>query len=171
MLPPKAMAIFGKQKALSITSMDILNTLRMLVQKPILLTKRTKLLPESGSSLLRSEKSLLGRAMDLTIRLISTTNPSMVVLWRPMPRSKRADPDAVRFGEILQRERLARGWTIRKLAQRSGMNAQYLGVVEAGGNVPSLSTILEVCEVLGVDAGALIREVAEARRMPRAMTS
>jgi hypothetical protein len=51
------------------------------------------------------------------------------------------------------------------------MNAQYLGVVEAGGNVPSLSTILEVCEVLGTDAGALIREVAEARRMPRAMTS
>ena len=95
----------------------------------------------------------------------------MVVLLRPMPRSKRADPDAVRFGEILQRERLARGWTIRKLAQRSGMNAQYLGVVEAGGNVPSLSTILEVCEVLGADAGALIREVAEARRMPRAMTS
>jgi transcriptional regulator with XRE-family HTH domain len=86
-----------------------------------------------------------------------------------MPRSTRADPDAVRFGEILQRERLARGWTIRKLAQRSGMNAQYLGVVEAG--VPSLSTILEVCEVLGADAGALIREVAEARRMPRAKTS
>ena len=72
-----------------------------------------------------------------------------------MLRSKRADPDAVRFGEILQRERLARGWTIRKLAQRSGMNAQYLGVVEGGGNVPSLSTILEVCEVLGADAGAL----------------
>jgi ribosome-binding protein aMBF1 (putative translation factor) len=109
--------------------------------------------------------------MDLTTQALSGNKPSMVVLLRSMPRSKRADPDAVRFGEILQRERLARGWTIRKLAQRSGMNAQYLGVVEAGGNVPSLSTILEVCEVLGADAGALIREVAEARRMPRAMTS
>jgi hypothetical protein len=38
-------------------------------------------------------------------------------------------------------------------------------------NIPSLSTILEVCEVLGADAGAMIREVAEARRMPRAKTS
>jgi ribosome-binding protein aMBF1 (putative translation factor) len=87
-----------------------------------------------------------------------------------MPLSKRTDPDAVRFGAILRRERLARGWTLRKLAQRAGMNAQYLGVVEAGGNIPSLSTILEVCEVLGADAGSMIREVAEARRMPRANT-
>jgi transcriptional regulator with XRE-family HTH domain len=83
----------------------------------------------------------------------------------------RTDPDAVRFGAILRRERLARGWTIRKLAQRAGMNAQYLGVVEAGGNIPSLSTILEVCEVMGADAGAMIREVAEARRPPKAKTS
>lgn len=88
-----------------------------------------------------------------------------------MPLSRTTDPDAVRFGAILRRERLARGWTIRKLAQRAGMNAQYLGVVEAGGNIPSLSTILEVCEVLGADAGAMIREVAEARRMPPAKTS
>ena len=88
-----------------------------------------------------------------------------------MTLPSRTDPDAVRFGAILRRERLARGWTIRKLAQRAGMNAQYLGVVEAGGNIPSLSTILEVCEVLGADAGAMIREVAEARRMPKGKTS
>src|SRR5436305_2084685 len=85
-----------------------------------------------------------------------------------MPRSRQPDPDAVRFGAILRRERIARGWTIVKLARRSGLHHQYLGVVEAGGNVPSLSTILEVCEVLGADAGAMIREVAEARRMPKA---
>jgi ribosome-binding protein aMBF1 (putative translation factor) len=69
-----------------------------------------------------------------------------------MPRSRQPDPDAVRFGAILRRERIARGWTIVKLARRSGMHHQYLGVVEAGGNIPSLSTILEVCEVLGADA-------------------
>jgi transcriptional regulator with XRE-family HTH domain len=84
----------------------------------------------------------------------------------PMTLPRQADPDAVRFGAILRRERLARGWTLRKLAQRSGMNAQYLGVVEAGGNVPSLATILEVAEVLGADAAEMIREVAVARRMP-----
>jgi transcriptional regulator with XRE-family HTH domain len=76
-----------------------------------------------------------------------------------------------RFGAALRRARLARGWTITKLAQRSGLNAQYLGVVEAGRNVPTLYVILEVCEVLGVDAGELIREVADARRQPRVLRS
>lgn len=75
------------------------------------------------------------------------------------------DADAVKFGEVLRRERLARGWTLRKLAQRAGMNARNLGVVEAGGNVPSLATVLEVAEVLGADAGAMVREVAVARRI------
>jgi len=84
-----------------------------------------------------------------------------------MTRPRQIDPDAVLFGEILRRERQARGWTIRKLAQRAGLNAQYLGVVEAGLNVPSLSLIMEVCEVLGADAGAMIHEVAEARKRPR----
>ncbi len=85
-----------------------------------------------------------------------------------MTLPRQIDPDAVLFGAILRRERQARGWTIRKLAQRAGMNHQYLGVVEAGLNVPSLSLIMEVCEVLGADAGAMIREVAEARKKPQA---
>lgn len=47
------------------------------------------------------------------------------------------------------------------------MNAQYLGIVENGGNVTTLTTILAVCEVLGADAGEMIREVAAARRPPK----
>jgi transcriptional regulator with XRE-family HTH domain len=84
-----------------------------------------------------------------------------------MPRFRQPHPDAALFGAALRRTRIARGWTITKLAQRSGLNAQYLGVVEAGRNVPTLYVILEVCEVLGVDAGELIREVAVARRQPK----
>jgi len=84
-----------------------------------------------------------------------------------MPRNRKPDPDAIRFGQVLRRARLARGWTIAKLAQRAGMNAQYLGVVENGGNIPSLYLILEVAEVLGADAGEMIREVAAARRQPK----
>ena len=91
----------------------------------------------------------------------------MDILSEPMTRSRFADPDALLFGAILRRERLARGWTIVKLARRTGMNPQYLGVVEAGRNSPTLSTILELAEVLGVDAGDLIREVAAARKTPK----
>lgn len=76
----------------------------------------------------------------------------------------RISRDAVRFGAIIKRLRLQRGWTIAKLAQRAGMHATYIGIVERGGNVPSLLTILELAEVLGADPGDVVREVAEARK-------
>jgi transcriptional regulator with XRE-family HTH domain len=78
-----------------------------------------------------------------------------------MVRAQKVLAEAVRFGAILRRIRLEKGWTIRKLAQRSGMNPAYLGIVESGGNLPSLTAIIELCEVLGVDVGDVVREVAQ----------
>ncbi|MDQ3282686.1 MAG: helix-turn-helix domain-containing protein [Acidobacteriota bacterium] len=73
----------------------------------------------------------------------------------------------MQFGAILQRLRLARGWSIVTAAQRSGMNPNYLGSLEKGGNMPSLETLLETAEVYGVWAGDIVREVEEARRAAR----
>ena len=81
-----------------------------------------------------------------------------------MPRSRYVDPDAARFGAIIQRLRLSRGWTLVKFAQRTGMNATYLGVLEKGGNMPSLQTIFELADVFNVEAWQLVREVEQARR-------
>ena len=81
-----------------------------------------------------------------------------------MPKSQRVDADAVRFGAIIRRLRLARGWTLVKFAQRSGMNATYLGVLEKGGNMPSLQTILELADVFNVEAADMVREVEQARK-------
>jgi transcriptional regulator with XRE-family HTH domain len=83
-----------------------------------------------------------------------------------MPKSKHADPDAVRFGAIIQRLRQSRGWTLVKFAQRSGMNPTYLGVLEKGGNMPSLQTILELADVFNVEAAEMVREVEQARKAP-----
>jgi transcriptional regulator with XRE-family HTH domain len=83
-----------------------------------------------------------------------------------MPKSVTVSADAVRFGAILRRLRQEKGWTIRKLARRAGMNATYVSIVETGGNVPSLTTILELTEVLGVDVAEIMREVAIARTLP-----
>ena len=47
-----------------------------------------------------------------------------------MPKLKSTNRDAVRFGAILRRHRLARGWTIIVAAQRCGMNPNYLGALE-----------------------------------------
>jgi transcriptional regulator with XRE-family HTH domain len=84
-----------------------------------------------------------------------------------MPQARTFNADAARFGAILRRLRQERGWTLRKLATRSGMSAIYVSIVERGGNVPSLTTVLELIEVLGADIGDVMRELAAARNRPR----
>jgi len=83
-----------------------------------------------------------------------------------MPRSMTISPEAVRFGAVIRRIRKARRWTIVKLAQRAGMNSNYLGVLEQGGNDTSLTTIVELCDVLGADIGEVMREVMSVRTPP-----
>jgi transcriptional regulator with XRE-family HTH domain len=84
-----------------------------------------------------------------------------------VPKSSRRNRDAERFGAIISRLRKERGWTLVKLAQRMGMNATYLGVLEKGGNMPSLTTILELADVFHIEAADIVREVEQSRRVIR----
>src|SRR5262245_5030815 len=96
-------------------------------------------------------------------------NLTITMPWlysRLMPRSMTISPEAVRFGAVIRRIRKERRWTIVKLAQRAGMNANYLGVVEQGGNNTSLTTIVELCDCLGADIGEVMREVMAVRVPP-----
>ena len=79
---------------------------------------------------------------------------------------EKLDLFAVRFGAIVRRLRKSRGWTIDKLARRAGMHPTYVSIVEQGGNVPSLATVLELIEVLGGDIAEIMRELAAARTAP-----
>src|ERR1044071_1808459 len=88
------------------------------------------------------------------------------IMMGHMPRSRTISPEAFCFGAIIERLRTERGWTKVKLAQRAGMNATYLRVLEQGGNDTSLTTIVELCDVLGADIGEVMREVA-AVRLPK----
>jgi transcriptional regulator with XRE-family HTH domain len=88
-----------------------------------------------------------------------------------MPKLSSTSRDAVQFGALLRRLRLARGWSIVTAAQRSGMNPNYLGSLEKGRNMPSLETLLEMADVYGVWAADLVREVEEGRRVPRSATA
>ena len=83
-----------------------------------------------------------------------------------MPRSRTVSPDAIRFGAAIQKLRQQRGWTRRKLAQRAGLTPQYVAIVEQGGNVPSLTTVLDLTEVLGGDIAEVMRELSTARNSP-----
>ena len=81
-----------------------------------------------------------------------------------MPKAKRPTLDAVLFGAIIHRLRMERGWNLVKFAQRTGMNATYLGVLEKGGNTPSLYTLFELADVFNVDAAEIVREIAQGRK-------
>lgn len=57
-----------------------------------------------------------------------------------MPRLARPDPEARRFGAIVRRLREEHGWTLADLGRAAKMNPTYLGFLERGENVPSLTS-------------------------------
>ncbi|HYC93901.1 MAG TPA: helix-turn-helix transcriptional regulator [Thermoanaerobaculia bacterium] len=81
-----------------------------------------------------------------------------------MPRARVLDEDAVRFGAMVMRLRMERGWSIADLSRASGMNATWLGVLEQGGNMPSLATIFKLADVFGVEAAEMVRVIERLRR-------
>ena len=83
-----------------------------------------------------------------------------------MPQSSIISREALQFGATIRRIRIERGWTLVRLGRAIGMHPRYLGVVEAGRNDTSLTTIVAICHALGADIGEVMREVA-AVHVPR----
>jgi transcriptional regulator with XRE-family HTH domain len=81
--------------------------------------------------------------------------------------TRKSSPEAAIFGIIFRTLRTQRGWTIRKCAQRLGITPTHLGVLEAGGNMPSLELLLEVADTFNTEASALVRMFEQARKAGR----
>jgi transcriptional regulator with XRE-family HTH domain len=80
-----------------------------------------------------------------------------------MSRRKQANPDAKAFGAIVRRLRTKRGLTQEKLAELADLNVSYIGFLERGENVPTLTIVLNLARALDVHAADLVREVARER--------
>jgi transcriptional regulator with XRE-family HTH domain len=78
--------------------------------------------------------------------------------------------DAICFGLIVKRLRLQRGWTVQQLARVVGMNRVHIGVIERGGNSPSLRSFVAICYALGADPAEILREVLQQRAQLRTAT-
>jgi transcriptional regulator with XRE-family HTH domain len=75
-----------------------------------------------------------------------------------MPRRGTRSPEGQRFGDALRSLRKERELSQEALAERAGMAADYLGFVERGDNVPTLTVILKLAKALDIDAGDLLAE-------------
>jgi len=78
-------------------------------------------------------------------------------------KRKARQPDAELFGAVVRELREARGWTQEQLAECSDMNASYLGFVERGDNVPTLTIIIQIAEGLGVEPADLLKVMMKRR--------
>jgi transcriptional regulator with XRE-family HTH domain len=79
-----------------------------------------------------------------------------------MPKTRYAGDDAAMFGALIHGLRTERAWTLSDLARAADMNADWLGVLECGRNVPSLSTILRLARALEVSAASLVEAIEKA---------
>ena len=66
--------------------------------------------------------------------------------------------EAEKFGAVVRRLREARGLTQEELAERAEVSATYIGFVERGDNVPTLTIIIQIASALDVRPSELLRD-------------
>jgi transcriptional regulator with XRE-family HTH domain len=69
-----------------------------------------------------------------------------------------ADPIVPVFAARLRRARLARHWTLRDLAERSGISSAGLSKIENSQADPGLSTVARIARAFGMTVGQMVAE-------------
>jgi transcriptional regulator with XRE-family HTH domain len=67
-------------------------------------------------------------------------------------------PEAEKFGAIVRALREDQGLTQDQLAERAGVSATYIGFIERGDNVPTLTIILQIASALKVRSSELLHD-------------
>lgn len=63
---------------------------------------------------------------------------------------------SIHFGPVVKQVREQQGWTQEVLADQASLNRSYIGEVERGTAVPSISTVAKLAKALGVSASDLL---------------
>ena len=71
------------------------------------------------------------------------------------------------FGDRVRAQRLRRGLSQEELAEVAGLHRTYLGHIERGEVNLSMVNLLKVAAALGVDAGGLVKGLAQQVGDPR----
>ena len=85
------------------------------------------------------------------------------------PPARQDDPKAfaASVGEAVRRARQSLAWTQAKLAEQAGFSPNYIARLERGELGPSFFVAHQLCEALGIDAGALLSDAGPATRTRR----
>lgn len=75
-----------------------------------------------------------------------------------MPRRANRSREGQQFGEIIRRMRKDRRWSQEALAEKADLAADYVGFIERGENVPTLTVILKLARALRVTPSDLLRD-------------
>lgn len=67
-------------------------------------------------------------------------------------------PEAEKFGRIVRKLRESQGLTQDELAELAQVSGTYIGFVERGDNVPTLTIVLQIASALGVRVADLLRD-------------
>ena len=71
---------------------------------------------------------------------------------------------AVRVAEFLRTERVRKGISMRRLAQKSGLSQPTISYIERGLRIPSLDTAYRIANALDVDLSNLIKRASKTVR-------
>lgn len=64
----------------------------------------------------------------------------------------------LRLGRRVREGRRAAGLTLEDMAEKMGLDAKHLQLIETGQTNPTVATLVAVARGLGVDAGDLLRQ-------------
>ena len=65
------------------------------------------------------------------------------------------------IGKNIRKFRIEKKLRQEDLAERSGLSANYVGMVERGEKIPSLETFISIVNTLGVSADMVLTDVVE----------
>jgi transcriptional regulator with XRE-family HTH domain len=75
-----------------------------------------------------------------------------------VPRREKRSREGIKFGDTIRRLRAERGYSQEVLAERAKLNADFLGFIERGDNLPTLATILQLARALGVKPSTMMKD-------------
>ena len=78
------------------------------------------------------------------------------------------------FGRALRRVRLAAGFSQEQLGLESGVQRNFISLIETGQNQPSITTLFKLAGALGLKASVLIEETEQelaVQKTPRRNTT